>query len=368
METSMDAAQRAAVCALADGLAVEHGSRILRLALGDRLVADGYAPLSESLERWRKQKDLVRLIHTGPRAMALVAHLHMVERGELAEALRPLLHGPEFVPQGSVTTTISQERLDWFDAHTSPILDQEILGRGLVRRLRYDAPWFEKNPGLMDAVAVANQIEAVLGLTVPPLVLEPCPFPALGTPEEAAEAARAERLTAERLAVEHSADVLGRALVVRLHAEGDHSFADLIWTNWIEHLQQARVDAGKQVATLIAGLRERGHGVLADGVTTLLGGLELPPTASAHPSLPATLTPEVLAWLGVYAEPDLHPRAAWLDLNPWLRDHGHKDLSRALYELLQPVVAPDLEDLRRSKDPYFDWLREQLEAREAEKK
>jgi hypothetical protein len=368
METSMAPAARSAVCALADGLAIEHGSRNLRIALYGRLDADGCTRLSEQLEVWRPHPDLVRLIHTGPRAMTLVAHLHMMGRGELAEALPRLLHGPEFVPKVSVTTAISQKWLDWFDAHTSPILDQEILGRGLVRRLRYDASWYERNPGHMDAVAVADQIEAVLGLTSKPLVLEPRPFPAVGLAEEAAEAARAERLTAERLATEHTADVLGRALVVRLHAEGNHGFADLIWNTWIGHLQQARVDAGKSAITLIAGLRERGRGDLADRATALLRGLSFPPAASAHLSLPATLTPEALAWLGVYAAPDLHPRAASLDLNAWLTHHGHEDLLRELFKLLKPVVAPTLEDLRRSKDPYFDWLREQLEKMEADKK
>lgn len=355
MEPTTEFPQRADIVAHADRLAAEHSIYNLWNALWDRLQADGRAPLAELLQAWWSNKGRVQdMLHPSSRARTLVAHLHMVGRGELAEALRALLHGPELAPQPADSATISGDWPNWLDAHRSPVLDLDFLGRGLVRRLR------------SDGVDLADAVEAVLGLTSPPLVLDARPYPAVGTPDEAAGVARAERVATERLAAEQSADALCRALMIRLHAEGHHAVADLMLESWMEQLVGARVDAGKLAAMLIASLAERGRGDLAAAVTALLRGVDFPPTTSAHPALPPTLTPEVLSWLGVHAAPDLHPRAIHADLTSWLKNHGRNALSVRLHELLQPVVAPTLEDLRRSNDPYFDGLRERLEKMETE--
>ncbi|WP_437715202.1 hypothetical protein WMF45_01525 [Sorangium sp. So ce448] len=143
-------------------------------------------------------------------------------------------------------------------------------------------------------------------------------------PREPHRAHGAQRALVEGVARADTADVLAHAAVTRLRTEGRDTLAASIMMFWAREIAGPMVDPGQIAAELLARLRARGHGELADTIAQLLRGAAI----DRDPC-------EIMAlWLHELARPMVDAASLAAALVAALRNERHEALADGAEALL----------------------------------
>jgi hypothetical protein len=232
--------EHAALIAKSDDVARAHGADTLHRAVATRLRADGRNALAE------------RIVHVDARvqpvdwkyfATTLVARLRADGREVVAAGVVSLLGGAG-VDAGSASIVIEP----------TLAMEPRRLRAVLATRLHDDGH-----------VALADHLHTLILTDGRPSIGE---WASSGGWSWSGSAGGADAT----LAIEHDADVLLRALLLRLRADGHGVMAGRIMELWLRDVVGPIIDPRRLAAVLDARLRAEGRAELADDLAALVGG------------------------------------------------------------------------------------------------
>jgi len=328
------------IAPLADALASAHEADALARALYVRLRDEERQVLAESI-RSIYEHDLSSgpPAGVGTVAAALVARLYVEGRGELAEALVALMGDgmvlprapsadgpPDLTLDDCVGTPPNRHLMRWFREIAGPLVHPEPLGAALVAVLRHCGHLAARTTaGSSLSTRCGELADAVLVLIAGATSSEPRP--------------KSVVVLAESLADTYEADMLARALYVRLRSERRDVLVGCLMNVWVRLTAGSLVEAGPLGAALVERLRGSGHGEHAEVLAMRLREARLvalpeePTPPELHGALPSRA---LLGWLidaSGAAPTRLQLRQLAWSLADRLRADGHEDLARSVMDL-----------------------------------
>ncbi|WP_437297359.1 hypothetical protein [Sorangium sp. So ce426] len=265
-------------------------------------------------------------------AIALIGRLRIEGRGQLADTVVAALSGrsPDVDP------------VLWLnEAHALIAMDRDVAARGGAQGLARPADDVDANAWTYLRSLLVRRLEAdgreelarAVSETSRAVERQERVEQAPQAQHRVAAVARephpahaAQRAPVDGVVRADTADVLAHAAVTRLRTEGRDILAGSIMMFWAREVAGPMVDPGQIAAELLARLRDRGHGELADTIAQLLRGAAI----DRDPC-------EIMAlWLHELARPMVDAAPLAVALVAALRNERHEALADGIDALLRP--------------------------------
>ncbi len=291
-------AESTSLVGTSDDLAHAHEVLVLIHALLMRLADDGRNSLANLIRSSARREATGPSLHSTRLAPILLARLRTDGHPDLADAIASLLSG---------AAVYCEPMLQIEHTHGSV-----QLRLALTRRLHVDG-----RRDLADAIDAASWADEVRER--PELDTPPTAPSTIGEREPPAELVAPWAL-GDALVPLYTADVLARAAVVKLRADGRDILAGAIMGHWVYDVTGPIVDPGPLARAYVETLRAEHRDELAKTIASLLSG-------EAIDRDPAEI---MTTWLREVSGPIIAPGPLFVALIAALDNEGRSDVSRAL--------------------------------------